>query len=240
MKKRTIALMLSVLAVMMLVGVGFATWVISQGSEASANGNIVVETVIDERLEVAADSAEHEIVFGAPESASAGWLTSDHKFGEATKTVKMDDTFTFTITKANGGTFNSENDVTVVPSFLNGSGTSANPALISNGTVTELSKELSTDSKQVIVKVKVVFGWGTLFGGANPYAFFNADGIKASTQLGELAATANAACLKKAGVDFTATDTYADLALSALTALQTFTSVDAFSIKVEFKVAAEA
>lgn len=52
MKKRTIALMLSVLAVMMLVGVGFATWVISQGDSKEVPGSLVVETVKDNRLNV--------------------------------------------------------------------------------------------------------------------------------------------------------------------------------------------
>lgn len=86
MKKRTIALMLSVLAVMMLVGVGFATWVISQSQELSSEGNIIVDTVTDERLfaRVSVDETErqgvNDIIFGwkkPAEDFDNPWLTNE-------------------------------------------------------------------------------------------------------------------------------------------------------------------
>ena len=239
MKKRTIALMLSVLAVMMLVGVGFATWVISQGTYAEATGNIVVDVVHDERLDVEGDGLTHELVFGAPASATTGWLTSDNKInGGDVKVAKMEDTFTFKIKKASG-VFTDEDDVNAQVSFTLGQN-STNPALISNGAIEVTSKSLNLAKDELTVVVKVSYNWGTLFGNKNPYEFFNATGIKANTPLGELAATANTAGLKKGEANFAATDTYADLALSALTALQSFGGNEVFAIKVEFKVAGEA
>lgn len=82
MKKRIITLVLSALAVVLLVGVGFASWVVSQGDANEQTGNILVETVKDERLHVTVtlisnNENDKKFQFGAPANATEGWLHED-------------------------------------------------------------------------------------------------------------------------------------------------------------------
>ena len=53
MKRKTLTLVLCLLTVMSLVGVGFASWVIDADASAPVEGNIIVDTVADKRLELA-------------------------------------------------------------------------------------------------------------------------------------------------------------------------------------------
>lgn len=78
MKKRIITLVLSALAAVLLVGVGFASWVVSQGDANEQTGNILVETVKDERLAVTVTPDGKSFQFGAPATgATEGWLHED-------------------------------------------------------------------------------------------------------------------------------------------------------------------
>ena len=52
MKRKTLTLVLCLLTVMSLVGVGFASWVINANASEDVSGNIVVDTVSDERYNI--------------------------------------------------------------------------------------------------------------------------------------------------------------------------------------------
>ncbi|MCI5939472.1 MAG: hypothetical protein MRZ17_06115 [Acholeplasmataceae bacterium] len=81
MKRKTMTLVLCLLAALALVSVGFASWVISAGTSAEASGDITVETVTDKRLVATANitSEVKSFVFGAPKDETAKWLSNDTK-----------------------------------------------------------------------------------------------------------------------------------------------------------------
>ena len=52
MKRKTLTLTLSILACLALIGVGFASWIISADTSTNATGSFIVDTVTDNRLVV--------------------------------------------------------------------------------------------------------------------------------------------------------------------------------------------
>lgn len=52
MKRKTLTLTLSLLVCLSLIGVGFAAWVITSSTEKTLEGNIVIDSVEDKRLDV--------------------------------------------------------------------------------------------------------------------------------------------------------------------------------------------
>lgn len=52
MKRKTLTLTLSILACLALIGVGFASWIISADTSTNAKGSFIVDTVTDNRLVV--------------------------------------------------------------------------------------------------------------------------------------------------------------------------------------------
>ena len=67
MKRKTLTLTLSILACLALIGVGFASWIISANTSTKAEGSFIVDTVTDNRLEatgrwitITKDSGENE------------------------------------------------------------------------------------------------------------------------------------------------------------------------------------
>ena len=96
MKRKTLTLTLSILACLALIGVGFASWIISAGTSATDQGSFIVDTVTDNRLvatgrwiTITKDSGENEVVtsddnskkvsFGAPAKMenTEAWLTNN-------------------------------------------------------------------------------------------------------------------------------------------------------------------
>ena len=75
MKRRSLTLVVCLLATLSLASVGFAAWVISAGDTEQLTGTIKVETVTDEKLEIRniqldstnyADATDVQFVFGKP------------------------------------------------------------------------------------------------------------------------------------------------------------------------------
>lgn len=81
MKSKLTISIASILSVLVLVGVGFAAWVIiNPNVNKDAAGNITAETVTDKSYTLDAQITGGEIVFGAPEKTIAGaWLTNPTK-----------------------------------------------------------------------------------------------------------------------------------------------------------------
>ena len=81
MKSKLTISIASILSVLVLVGVGFAAWVIiNPNVKKDAAGNITAETVTDKSYTLDAQITGGEIVFGAPETTIAGaWLTNPTK-----------------------------------------------------------------------------------------------------------------------------------------------------------------
>lgn len=96
MKKKLTITIASILSVIVIIGVGFAAWVITNPEvKAESAGEISVETVTDKSYSLTA-AIEGAISFGAPKTpdaeATKGWLKNDAKTEnlEATLTLTLD------------------------------------------------------------------------------------------------------------------------------------------------------
>ena len=188
MKRKTLTLVLCLLTVMSLVGVGFASWVISANDSAVANGNIVVDTVTDNRLDLTAPQNAADLVFcGEPTDSytalTGAWLTfdGDKKVTNLTVTVackvvlkggnKLATNGNVTEGKTKVGV---KLDATFAPA-----GNAALTKAIEQGCLT-LEKDavieaitLSPDKKELTFNVVVEYKWGAAFGTKNPFDFYN-------------------------------------------------------------------
>lgn len=98
MKSKLTITIASILSVLVLVGVGFAAWVIiNPNVGADADGNIEVDTVTDNSYEIKAeflktgDATNGTIVFGKKDDASITkpWLTNTEKAEKLTATLTL-------------------------------------------------------------------------------------------------------------------------------------------------------
>ncbi len=98
MKKKLTITIASILSVIVIIGVGFAAWVITNpNAEDTADGSISVETVTDKSYTLTAEIAENDktIVFGKPANATTEgkWFT----FDSSTEEEKLEATLTLTL-----------------------------------------------------------------------------------------------------------------------------------------------
>lgn len=93
MKSKLTISIASILSVLVLVGVGFAAWVIiNPNVNKEAGSTITAETVTDKSYTLeAAFAADEKIVFGAPETMnnSNAWFTADDKTEKEDLTAKL-------------------------------------------------------------------------------------------------------------------------------------------------------
>lgn len=94
MKKKLTITIASILSVIVIIGVGFAAWVITNPKvEDTADGSISVETVTDKSYTLTAEIAGKPISFGAPETpdaeATKGWLVNEAKAENLTATLTL-------------------------------------------------------------------------------------------------------------------------------------------------------
>lgn len=93
MKSKLTISIASILSVLVLVGVGFAAWVIINPKvNKEVDGTITAETVTDKSYTLdAAFAADEKIVFGAPETMnnSNAWFTADDKTAKEDLTAKL-------------------------------------------------------------------------------------------------------------------------------------------------------
>lgn len=190
MKRKTLTLTLSLLACFALIGVGFASWIITSQSNASGEGNFVVDTVNDKRLNVVTqwvDPTTDEnleenpsIVYGKKDGGPR-WLTSDGADENLTAKLKV------TVTKKDGSEFADENDLNVVASISADDAYSTAQesnyvAALPNLDEVTPKMTLSEDKKSITIEYTITFEWGTEFGGKNPMDYYKEqeDDINAS------------------------------------------------------------
>lgn len=176
MKRKTIALVASLLICISLIGVGFAAWVISAPGTAEVSSQIQVETVTDNRLVVTTpDLSDKNIVFGHPATMNTAnaWLTAN---GDQTENL----TVSFDVTVKNGdSTSINSNDLNVTVVFDNDNLDSRITAAHTNGYIAEpqvgiaLKTSTPTTGTTLTYTVTITFAWGDAFGGENPYIYFN-------------------------------------------------------------------
>lgn len=203
MKKKLTITIASILSVIVIIGVGFAAWVITNPNvEAAADGTISVETVTDKSYTLTATNPTETISFGAPATpdtaATKGWLVNKEKAENLTATL------TLTITykdwsvipenlklKIEAGTVSGksfvkdetkkfENLVDTIlknPTISYDELTTTTPVSVTmNGAEVEIPKKAFKKddlTKTATLEVTVTFGWGSAFGGDNPYNYYN-------------------------------------------------------------------
>lgn len=181
MKRKTLTLTLSILACLALIGVGFASWIISADAIKEAEGNIIVDTVADKTYVVSGSWLDDKssITFGAPATMNAHnpWLTNDSEG----KTENLTVTYQLTVKYGDNTPATEIKDkiTALVVAPENASYTAAvNGGLIiapKNATVEE------TAEGSGIYNITVTYKWGKHFAdsadateGVNPYTYYNA------------------------------------------------------------------
>lgn len=181
MKRKTLTLTLSILACLALIGVGFASWIISADAIKEAEGNIIVDTVADKTYVVSGSWLDDKssITFGAPATMNAHnpWLTNDSEGKTENLTVTYQLTVKYGDNTPATGIKDKITALVVAPE--NASYTAAvNGGLIiapKNVTVEE------TAEGSGIYNITVTYKWGKHFAdsadateGVNPYTYYNA------------------------------------------------------------------
>lgn len=195
MKRKTLTMILCLLTVLSVVGVGFASWIITDGDDATETGNIIVDTVSDQRLElVVTQPTEMDINFTGPATPDndGKWLKSDNP----SATANLEVTFECKVTKKDGSSFADKTDIKLDADFVEpaltqgdqaadtayGAAKKANCFALANGEiggknytnglyVSDLA--LADEGKSIKFTVTVKYVWGSIFGDENPFDFYN-------------------------------------------------------------------
>lgn len=173
MKRKTLTLTLSILACLALIGVGFASWIISANATKEAEGSFIVDTVTDKtyNVEGAWLNSQSKITFGAPDTMNAvnPWLTNNSEG----KTENLTVTYQLTVTYGDGskatGIANKITAVVTAPDSANYKAAVNGKLIIAptNATVEE------TGEGTGVYNITVTYQWGEHFGKVNPYTYYN-------------------------------------------------------------------
>lgn len=173
MKRKTLTLTLSILACLALIGVGFASWIISANAADKAEGSFIVDTVTDKSYKVEGTwlGNQSKITFGAPATMNAvnPWLTNNSEG----KTENLTVTYQLTVTYGDGskaaGIANKITVVVTAPENANYTAAVNGKLIIAptNATVEE------TGEGTGVYNITVTYQWGEHFGKVNPYTYYN-------------------------------------------------------------------
>lgn len=196
MKSKLTITIASILSVLVLVGVGFAAWVIINPSvEKEAESSITAETVTDKSYTLeTAFAADEKIVFGAPETTVAGaWLTNSTKEdleAKLTLTLTYNDwdvvptEFSISMkTTAENSVFNELRDGVKTENEAKGLKIISNPTIaygetsateiVMNGNALTIEKKAFSKAESgntATLEIIIKFGWGE---NGNPYTYYN-------------------------------------------------------------------
>lgn len=174
-KRKAIVLASSILGCIAVVSAGFAAWVIAGNTaEATAEGNIVVDTVTDKSisLEVAWKDSKNSIVFGWGNYTAQenDWLVNE----EATTAENLSVTLTLTV-----GNFSNLSDtgvsytVTTTGDSYENAVTDNLVGALPNGTIAKTSFTEVGTTNTATYELTLTFTWGSAFGGENPLKYYN-------------------------------------------------------------------
>lgn len=197
MKRKTLTLTLSILACLALIGVGFASWIISANTSTNAEGNIIVDTVKDKSYVISAASwkdGNSKISFGAPKemNVTGAWLTND----STDKTENLTVTYQLTVNYADNtpatGLVNSNK---IAATFGAPNDTNYNKA-ISDELIIAPESTIITETSAGVYEITVTYKWGKHFAnsagateGVNPYTYYNGNERQANDKIGETSTT---------------------------------------------------
>lgn len=182
MKKKAMIMAVASLGSMALIGTGFAGWVISANTTATAGGVMTAFDVADHRLSVVdgtwekTKAKEGAVKFGKDGTTTnlTPWFTFNGQ-----DAAQLIDVYTFTV-KSNQdgdkGTFTVEQKAGEEGFKVTGSAwqRAVNMGLVLAPTVTfDQTSYTLNGTTGVAVKMTVEFKWGAHFDNKNPYAFYN-------------------------------------------------------------------
>ena len=168
MKRKTLTLTLVLLSCLALIGVGFASWIISANTTKEVSGNISVDTVTDNRLTIETTwlGNKDSIVFGWKEGTYANnWLkNTDSAYAE-----NLSVTLVVTVTDAEGNATAAKS----VTASIKGDEkyTTAETANLV-GSLPAASVE-PVEGETGVYHVTFTFTWGSAFGAKNPLEYYN-------------------------------------------------------------------
>ena len=213
MKRKTLTLTLSILACLALIGVGFASWIISANTSTNAEGSFIVDTVSDKTYTVTGDwkDKKSEIIFSAPTGDTTnGWLTND-----SAKKENLTVTYQITVKYGDGtkatGIANKITALVTAPENANYTAAVNGKLIIAptNATVEE------TGEGTGVYNITVTYQWGEHFANAeginqNPYVYYNAKQpsdvlIEGTTYLEDAKSSLKTLAAIESGVKFTLT-----------------------------------
>lgn len=213
MKRKTLTLTLSILACLALIGVGFASWIISANTSTNAEGSFIVDTVSDKSYTVTGDwkDKKSEIIFSAPTGDTTnGWLTND-----SAKKENLTVTYQITVKYGDGtkatGIANKIKALVTAPENANYTAAVNGKLIIAptNATVEETGKGTG------VYNITVTYQWGEHFANAeginqNPYVYYNAKQpsdvlIEGTTYLEDAKSSLKTLAAIESGVKFTLT-----------------------------------
>ena len=193
-KSKGILLASAILGSVAIVSTGFAAWVITSPSTSStANGNIQVETVTDERVNLVTTFKQDDngkVSYGAPASQTDytnKWLENSEGVAE-----DLDGTFKVTATQTGGA--KAEGTISVSIKLQKNTTPTAEATWVDVENFETLNKDTKTTADVVSaeqtlitlptftnsytlvngeVEIDAMFGWGTAFGSINAYDYYN-------------------------------------------------------------------
>ncbi len=177
MKRKTLTLTLSLLVCLSLIGVGFASWIITSNNQESLSGNIVIDSVEDKRLNVTYEwvADANGTALTLPEGTTTPTLAYGIKSGvtNAPSWLSNDDTsenlsayLKITITDKSGTAYTTANITPVLTASE--SFTSA----ATDGLVGELPTPTVDNKNDGTYIISFTLTWGTKFDGKNPAELF--------------------------------------------------------------------
>lgn len=176
MKRKTLTLTLSILACLALIGVGFASWIISANTSTKAEGSFIVDTVTVNdktyKVEGAWLNSQSKITFGAPDTMDLEnpWLTNNSEG----KTENLTVTYQLTVTYGNGTKATGiANKITAV---VTASESASYTAAVDGGLIIAPTNATVEEAPEGNGKynITVTYQWGEHFGNVNPYTYYNA------------------------------------------------------------------
>ena len=193
MKRKTLTLTLSILACLALIGVGFASWIISADATKNEKGNIIK----DKSYVISAASwkdGNSKISFGAPKemNLTGAWLTNDSTDKTENLTVTYQLTVTYADTTPATGLVDSNK---IVATFGAPNDPKYNKA-ISDELIIAPESTIITETSAGVYEITVTYKWGKHFAnsagateGVNPYTYYNGNGRQANDIIGETSTT---------------------------------------------------
>lgn len=189
MKRKSLTLLVCLLACLALGSVGFAAWVITNDANAQDTGTIRVDVVKDARLSITAEITEGErIIFGAKEKdplVANSWMKYEETNDEgvllnenlkATMKIVIGnfdyvDTLTITLTEDTSAYYAQAKALGYVGEL---------PVITKTAEELKAIADAAADDENKIVDgtltvyLDIEFAWGDTFGGVNPIDYYNA------------------------------------------------------------------